>query len=221
MGTADEPFRRRRARAAAAATGFSLVELLVVVGIVAVMLAMLMPALAAARRQAMSVNCQANLRTTYVLMLAYANANRAWLVPPKLGTNVPRAERWPVHVFDPPAWNPRTLICPADADPTEEHSYILNGHVLERKVRADVSRAGGRPAYEIVLMGEKKSGWPDYYMEAEFGNASDFNRLVELYRHGLRLGSNYLMLDGSITPKGPADAASGFDPWDVAPPEPS
>jgi prepilin-type N-terminal cleavage/methylation domain-containing protein/prepilin-type processing-associated H-X9-DG protein len=53
--------------------GFTLVELLVVVGIIAVLIAILMPALAKAREQARRVACASNLRQLALGMLMYAN----------------------------------------------------------------------------------------------------------------------------------------------------
>jgi len=50
-------------RPAAARRGFSLVELLVVIGIIAVLLALLMPALTAVRVQSYQLRCQATLRS--------------------------------------------------------------------------------------------------------------------------------------------------------------
>lgn len=53
--------------------GFTLVELLVVIGIIAVMVAMLLPVLTKARASASEVACGANLRSLYVAQQYYAD----------------------------------------------------------------------------------------------------------------------------------------------------
>jgi len=58
---------------------FTLVELLVVIGIIALLISVLMPAITQARRQAGLVACASNLRQLQVSLLSYASENRGYL----------------------------------------------------------------------------------------------------------------------------------------------
>ena len=56
-------------------------ELLVVIGIIAVLLAILLPVIARAREQAAAVACRSNLRQCGVFLIMYAHTNQGYIVP--------------------------------------------------------------------------------------------------------------------------------------------
>jgi prepilin-type processing-associated H-X9-DG protein/prepilin-type N-terminal cleavage/methylation domain-containing protein len=71
----------------AARPAFTLVELLVVIGIIGILVGILLPALSGARKRAQALQCSTNLRTLGQAWVMYANANRRVSVPARLPTS--------------------------------------------------------------------------------------------------------------------------------------
>ena len=209
------PHRRHRARVAA----FSLVELLVVIGIIAILIALLMPVLQKARDHAKAVQCKSNLHQVGIVLVIYANNNNGWVFPPLRGANLPPQERWPVFVFKPPVYDPPVMLCPSDVEePAERHSYLLNNHLAEKAIKFN-THVPGKSSSDIIVMGEKVSDYPDYYMNSSgFLKINDYYSRVEPWRHGLKRGSNYLFLDFHAETLTIKQAISGVDPWDFPDP---
>jgi len=126
--------------------GFTLVELLVVIGIIAILIAILLPALNAARRQAQLVQCQSNLRQIGTAMVMYMNTYKGFAPPsyvypqeftikqsgfPPVTLKPEGVYWWMCLQIDkalPGITNPGSSVtlCPADIDPFQPWSTPVN-----------------------------------------------------------------------------------------------
>lgn len=106
---------------------FTLLELLIVIGIIAILMAIIMPSLSRAKGDAIQSQCASNMRQCYNALIMYADANDNWI--PVVGADytgwfrqpgIPEALDFtmPKEYKDPHSYRAVTL-CPAGVDNIE------------------------------------------------------------------------------------------------------
>jgi prepilin-type N-terminal cleavage/methylation domain-containing protein/prepilin-type processing-associated H-X9-DG protein len=118
--------------------GFTLVELLVVLGIITVLVSILLPALNAARRSSNALRCTANVRAICNALMLYASENKNRFppntdlsFPPQYWYDMDRAGRYlSKNAAKRQGKNPLVVSAPGvlgcPADPDSDRSYSMN-----------------------------------------------------------------------------------------------
>jgi prepilin-type N-terminal cleavage/methylation domain-containing protein/prepilin-type processing-associated H-X9-DG protein len=113
-------------------SGFTLVELLVVISIIALLVSILLPSLNRAREAAKTVVCKAHMRQVGLASLMYSTDNNGWICP-AVGPYVPRTPvvdrywyaKFIGYALDDMAGEGKLFSCPSDKESRE----VVSGNV--------------------------------------------------------------------------------------------
>lgn len=156
------------------ASGFTLVELLVVIGIIAILLAILIPVVSAATRNARAVQCQSNVRQIEIELFNYASQFQGKF-PPNLSspnTGFTWTDSDKIGRLTPKQTDLRGPIATCPDDPGALRSYAMNvwasSKIDQATLKANKDQPwhmGAKQGDQLILVTEKWSlGTPGSYV---------------------------------------------------------
>ena len=184
-------------------TGFTLVELLVVIGIIAILVGLAFPAYNMAIEHAHCSSCAAHMRSLGIAFMEYSSDNQGQLPGRVQGQN----DKWPLLLLPYVGNDPNTYVDPGDpvavktpsatllSNGSNGSSFFFNGFNdlgFYNNPDLTIQLANLNDTSNLILLGQKVHGNHEFYMDFAEGNQK-----TSLNKQAYYGGSNYVFADGS------------------------
>ena len=186
------------------AKGFTLVELLVVMGIIAILVAISLPLAGIALQHAYSAGCSSRMRTLGIAFLSYASDNNGQFPGRVVNAG---DHKWPYLLQEYVGGDAHAYVDPGDpvarqvaskdliSDQANNSSFFFNGFNdlgAYNDQSISVHLVNLTDSSNLILLGQKQHGSDQFYMDFVEGNQNDILNKSAYFK-----GANYLFADGS------------------------
>lgn len=179
--------------------GFTLIELLVVIAIIAILAAMLLPALARAREQARRANCMSNLKQLGLAIHMYSQDNGEWFPVGSLTDRKPKSDL--VVLYPQYAGNWRLFLCPSNVESATTANTAYQGGVSsltnDNLSYAYAYNCSEMTSPETCLMVDQSAG-KDTVWNPQLSTGDTYYALAHNALNHSKDGVNALFVDGHV-----------------------